>query len=143
MNIVEFLCEKGLTIATAESCTGGMISNLITDCAGSSNCFEMGLVTYSNEAKVNLLGISSESLKKYGAVSPEIALDMSRCIRKLSNADIGIASTGYAENDGVIFISLCAHNLHLQMKYNFNGTRLEIKEQAAKAAIDMVFAKTP
>lgn len=94
--VVELLKEKKLTIATAESCTAGYISKRITDIAGASSVFGFGAVTYSNEIKHKILGVSNETLEKYGAVSEQTAREMAAGIRRVSGADIGISVTGIA-----------------------------------------------
>ena len=92
--------EAGKTLATAESCTGGLIAKRITDVSGSSSMFGYGAVTYANEAKMKLLSVKKETLEKHGAVSPETAAEMAEGVRKLSGADIGVATTGIAGPGG-------------------------------------------
>lgn len=94
--VVKRLKEKGLTIASAESCTGGMFASAVTDIPGASEIFPAGYVTYSNEAKMRDLGVKKETLEKYGAVSRETALEMAEGVRKRSGSDIGISVTGVA-----------------------------------------------
>ena len=94
--VVESLCRKGLTLATAESCTGGLISKRITDISGCSDVFLGGCVTYSNEAKMKLLGVKSETLEAYGAVSEQTAAEMAKGVRERLGADIGVSATGIA-----------------------------------------------
>ncbi len=94
--VVELLKEQVLTIATAESCTAGYISKRITDISGASSVFEFGAVTYSNEIKEKILGVSKNTLIKYGAVSEQTAKEMAAGIRRVSGADIGISVTGIA-----------------------------------------------
>lgn len=93
---VELLKSKKLKLATAESCTGGLISKRITDISGSSEVFEGGVVCYSNRFKENVLGVSPETLKKYGAVSRETAREMVKGVLSLTKADIAVAVTGIA-----------------------------------------------
>lgn len=97
---VKLLREKGLKAATAESCTGGMVSQRITEIPGSSEVFDCGLCTYSNEMKEKLLGVSGETLAEFGAVSKETAAEMAKGVRKVSGADIGVSVTGIAGPDG-------------------------------------------
>lgn len=94
--VIALLKEKNMTIATAESCTAGYISKRITDIAGASSVFGFGAVTYSNEIKHRILGVSNETLEKYGAVSEQTAREMAAGIRRVSGADIGISVTGIA-----------------------------------------------
>src|SRR5574343_1398027 len=84
----------GFRIATAESCTGGMISAALTDVAGSSDVFDRGFVTYSNAAKMDVLGVSAETLAAHGAVSEAIAVEMAAGVRRHSTADLAVAITG-------------------------------------------------
>lgn len=93
---VKLLLEKGLQAAAAESCTGGYVAKRLTDVNGSSAAFQYGFVTYSNEAKVKMLGVSPKTLEKYGAVSPETAAEMAAGARRVSGADIAVAVTGNA-----------------------------------------------
>ena len=94
------LMEKGLTISCAESCTGGMFASALTDIPGISQCFDRGIVTYSNKAKVEELGVQQETLDRYGAVSEQTALEMAAGVRRVSGTDIGISVTGIAGPDG-------------------------------------------
>ena len=98
--VVSLLKAKGKKLATAESCTGGLLSKRITDVPGSSEVFDMGCVTYANQAKEDLLSVSHETLEKYGAVSPETAREMAEGIVRRSGSDLGIGITGIAGPDG-------------------------------------------
>ncbi len=98
--VVKLLTEQGKTIASAESCTGGMLSKRITDVAGASKVFGCGVCSYANETKVRVLGVSEETLAQYGAVSEQTAAEMAAGVRKLAGADIGISTTGIAGPDG-------------------------------------------
>jgi nicotinamide-nucleotide amidase len=91
---------KGLTIATAESCTGGLVAGLLTEIAGSSDVVERGLVTYSNQAKRDLLGVPAEMLERYGAVSEQVARAMAQGALKNSKAQLSVAITGIAGPGG-------------------------------------------
>ncbi len=94
------MCDKGKTVAVAESCTGGLISSLLTDVSGSSEYIKENFVTYANEAKTTYLGVSEETLKKYGAVSPETAKEMVEGLLKNTDCDFAIATTGIAGPTG-------------------------------------------
>lgn len=96
----ERLFEKGFTVATAESCTGGNIAHLITSIAGASNYFKGSVVSYANEAKINVLGVSEELLSKNGAVSESVVVEMAKGVQKLLNVDCAIAVSGIAGPDG-------------------------------------------
>lgn len=99
-SVVRTFTERGKTLAVAESCTGGLISKRITDVPGSSEMLGYGVVTYANEAKMKLLSVKPETLEKHGAVSPETAAEMAEGVRRLSGADVGIATTGIAGPGG-------------------------------------------
>ena len=94
--IAKILIKKSLKIATAESCTGGLISSRLTDISGSSSYIIQNFVTYANEAKINLLGVNPDTINKYGVVSEEVALEMSKGLLKKYNCDIALATTGIA-----------------------------------------------
>lgn len=98
--LVKVLSSKGLKIASAESCTGGLVSKRITDVSGASEVFDCGVCTYANSVKEQLIGVSHETLVKYGAVSAQTAQEMAMGVRKLANADIGISTTGLAGPTG-------------------------------------------
>jgi len=140
------LKEKGLAIATAESATGGMIAHYITNISGSSEYFDRGLVTYSNAAKIDLLGVNEKTLEKYGAVSREVALEMAKGVRKKSKVDIGISTTGIAgptggskdKPVGTVYVGFDSKQKTKVRKYNFEGNRLENKGQFCKAALEFL-----
>lgn len=98
--LVKMLLEKGKTISTAESCTGGLLSKMITDVSGSSEVFGFGVCTYANEAKMKMLSVKEETLKEYGAVSDKTAMQMADGIRNLSGSDIALSLTGIAGPGG-------------------------------------------
>lgn len=106
MTVAEILAaarRQGLRIATAESCTGGMVSAALTDVAGSSDVFDRGFVTYSNGAKVSMLGVSGATLAAHGAVSEEVALEMAEGALRASEADVAVSVTGIAGPGGSEF----------------------------------------
>lgn len=98
--VIKFLQEKGETIATAESCTGGMLSELLTRVPGASNVFELGLVTYAARMKTKLLGVSAEDVDRFGVVSETVASEMLAGLKMQSGADVCISVTGLAGPDG-------------------------------------------
>lgn len=98
--LVDMLRERSLKIASVESCTGGLISKIITDAPGSSEVFDLGITTYSNEMKNKMVGVPNDILERYGAVSPQTAQAMAEGILRVSGADIGIATTGIAGPGG-------------------------------------------
>ena len=140
------LKERGLKIAVAESCTGGLISSRFTNISGSSEYFDQGMVTYNNAAKVESLKVNEDSLEKFGAVSIEIARQMAEGIKAVSGADIGLAVTGImgptgaTENKpvGLVYIGICDDKVCSAKEYKFGDDRLLNKDRTAQAAIDMV-----
>jgi nicotinamide-nucleotide amidase len=141
------LVEKELTLTTAESCTGGMIAVAITDRAGSSNIFDRGFITYSNDAKKEQLGVPAEIIDTFGAVSRECAEAMALGALKNSTADICVSVTGIAgpsggsENKpvGLVFIGIGTLSHHSFVKeYMFEGSRSEIRKQAATEALNLL-----
>jgi nicotinamide-nucleotide amidase len=136
------LKEKRYYLALAESCTGGMVAQAITSVAGSSAWFDCGFVTYSNQAKMDMLGISAQTLEKYGAVSEETATEMALGCLKNSQAQIAGSITGIAGPDGgtadkpvgTVWLAWVGNNLPLKTKvYVFAGNRQQIRQQAAAA----------
>jgi len=140
------LRERGMTIALAESCTGGLIGNLLTNVAGSSRYFQGGFVTYSNQSKTDLLGVSPDTLERYGAVSDQTVREMAQGVRKRLGADLGVAVSGIAGPDGgteqkpvgTVHIGLAAAQAIHSAKYRFWGTRWQIKRNAAAMALDWI-----
>ncbi len=125
---VKALSQKGLTVATAESCTGGLISSLITSVSGASAVFGLGICSYSPEAKNQILKVKSETLEKYGTVSEFTALEMAQNVRLLSKADIGLSVTGVAgpspsENKpvGLVYIALSTDGKTTVKKLNIEN----------------------
>lgn len=140
------LAVNGFTLAVAESCTGGLISQRLTEVPGSSSYFKEGIVTYSNEAKVRLLGVPSDLIGEYGAVSAPVAEAMAEGVRMRADTDFGIAVTGIAGPDGgteekpvgLVYIALSddAHTEH--RKLMLPGDRQLIRWRASQAALDLL-----
>lgn len=138
--------EKRFMIATAESCTGGMISAAITDLAGSSAVFDRGFVTYSNEAKMELLGVRAETLTEYGAVSPQVAEEMAKGALKNSNAQITVSVTGIAgpgggsdeKPIGLVYLGIATADKCESHHRQFQGTRSEIREKTVEEALSLL-----
>jgi nicotinamide-nucleotide amidase len=138
-------------IATAESCTGGMIAMYVTAEAGSSKFFERGFVTYSNEAKSGQLGVNAANIKQYGAVSAEIAAEMAQGAIKNSEADIAVSVTGIAGPDGGTDekpVGLVYIGIHDKLtnetqcfKHVFSGDRTEIRQRTAVTALRHLLLK--
>lgn len=144
--VVSVLRENGLTATCAESCTGGLIAEKLTRIPGSSECFNCGFVTYSNEQKTKLLGVNPETLERFGAVSEETALQMSKGARQAADADIAVAVTGIAgpgggtdeKPVGLVYISICAKDLHKAFRFNLTGGRDTVRERASLHALDLI-----
>jgi PncC family amidohydrolase len=140
------LVTRGLTLVTAESCTGGLVAHRITDVPGSSAYFLGGFVAYANEAKEEILGVRHETLLAHGAVSEETALEMARGARQRLGADLGISTTGIAgpaggtpdKPVGLVYVALSASRVELCQRYVWQGDRLSNKEQSAEAALQLL-----
>jgi nicotinamide-nucleotide amidase len=141
--LVGRLRENGKTVATAESCTGGLIAKRITDVAGSSEIFGYGCVTYANEAKMKLLSVKEESLKAYGAVSEQTASEMAMGVRALSGADVGIATTGIAgpgggtaeKAVGLVYLGIASEKGVRTVKLLLKGDRDRVRILASSNAL--------
>jgi len=139
------LKERGLTISVAESCTGGLVMDKITDVSGSSEYFMGGVVTYSDELKMKILGVKEETLKRVGAVSEEVAQEMAKGVKNLTSTDIGVSTTGIAgptgatptKPVGLVYIGFCSVNEEIVERHIFKGDRRMVKEQAAQAALEI------
>lgn len=144
--INEMLQHNNKTIAIAESCTGGLVSSRLTDIPNASRSYINGVVCYSNESKINMLGVKKETLINYGAVSKETATEMAAGIKKISKTDIGLSITGIAGPDGgteekpvgLCYIGLALDNKIYTYKFLFNGNRLKIKWRASTIALDII-----
>ena len=141
--IAGILTEKKLTIAVAESCTGGLITNRLTDVSGSSEYLERGLVTYSNAAKISMLGVPAEIIEKHGAVSEETARLMAEGVRKIAGTDLGLSSTGIAgptggtkeKPVGTVYIALSDSRQTICRHYSYRWDRKRNKEVFSEAAL--------
>jgi len=138
------LIEKKLTLAVAESCTGGLIGHRITNIPGCSQYFVGDLVTYSNDVKEGVLGVSDETLKAHGAVSEECVREMAAGVRKRTGASVSVATSGIAGPDGgtpdkpvgTVCIALSADDQSFTRRYQFRGTRDWIKLITSQVALD-------
>ena len=145
--LVEKLNEKNMTIATAESCTGGMIGGCITSVSGASNVYNEGYITYSNEAKEKNLGVSHITLETYGAVSENTAREMADGVRRKANADIGIAVTGIAgpgggteeKPVGLVYIGVATQKSVEAHKFIFSGGREEVRKSTVENAVRLAY----
>jgi len=144
--VASLLTEQKKTLAVAESCTGGLITDRLTNIPGSSLYLERGVITYSNESKVQLLGVPAETIETFGAVSEETALLMAEGVRKLSGTDIGIAVTGIAgptggtesKPVGTVYIALSDGKKSVCRHFYFRWERRRIKEISAQWALEIL-----
>ncbi len=144
--VARHLTLKKKTLATAESCTGGLIAHALTNIPGSSSWFKGGVIAYDNEVKINMLSVPRALLIEHGAVSAKVAQQMAEHIRNTLKTDFGIAVTGIAgptggtpqKPVGLVFISASSPRKTLVRKFLFKGTRLSIKKQAAQTALNLL-----
>ncbi len=145
--LVELLARKGLTVACAESCTGGLLSAALTDVPGCSAVLHLSAVTYANSAKMALLGVDWETLSRDGAVSRACVEKMARGIRELADADLGVAVTGIAgpggaseqKPVGTVFIAVSAPHITLTKHCRFGAdkSRAEIRALSVQTALEL------
>ncbi|MGB9792380.1 MAG: competence/damage-inducible protein A [Thermacetogeniaceae bacterium] len=145
--VAELMRSSGLTLGVAESCTGGLIMNYLTDVPGSSEYLRGGIVAYQNEVKLKHLGVKPETLEKFTEVSPNTAMEMAEGIRRLFNSDIGLATTGFAGPTGglpdapigTVYVALSTSQESFYSKLFYPGLgRVTVKTLAAKAALDLL-----
>ncbi len=144
--VVNKLAEKGLTVSTAESCTGGLIGKMLTEVSGASSCYGFGFVTYANEAKMQLLGVKSETLEKYGAVSEETAKEMAEGARRVSGSDIAVSVTGIAgptggtdeKPVGLVYIGVSDKDGTEAFRFVQHGDRERVRNKSALCALDII-----
>ena len=144
--LARLLIQHRKTISTAESCSGGLLAHRLTNIPGSSAYFKLGLVTYHNDAKSQLLKIPAKIIKKYGAVSRPVSVLMAKNIKKILKADFGVGITGIAgptggtphKPVGLTFVAVSTPTKTICLKCLFRGTRLQIKNQAATKAIQLL-----
>ena len=140
------LTSKNATLATAESCTGGKIAQVITSVPGASNYFKGSVVSYATETKISLLGISSELIKEYSVVSFEVAKEMALAVKRIMNTDYAIATTGNAgpskgdgnSEIGTVFIAIATPNNLVVEEFNFGQPRVKVIDRAVNKAFEML-----
>lgn len=139
---------ENFTIATAESCTGGLVASRLTDLSGASNYFKGGVVAYTNEIKKLILNVKSETLEKFGAVSSQTALEMATNVREIFSTTIGLSTTGVAgpltsedKPVGLVFIAIVGEDFSEVKEFHFTGSRTEIKFQAADEVFNLLMRK--
>ena len=144
--VVEHLITLGKTLATAESLTGGGIGAALTAVPGSSAVYKGGVISYTNEIKMSVLGVQQTLLERYGAVSPWVAGEMVSGVRRLMKADIAVSVTGLAGPGGdefgnavgTVFIGYEDHQRSVVNRYRFEGSREEVRAQTVEAAFDLI-----
>ncbi len=144
--ISALLVARGLTLATAESCTGGLVADRITNVPGSSAYFLGGFIAYADEVKEEMLGVRHETLLAHGAVSEEVALEMARGACQRLGAKLGLSTTGIAgptggtrdKPVGLVYVALSAPGLELSRRHLWQGNRLTNKAQSAEAALHLL-----
>ncbi len=150
--LLEACREAGMTIATAESCTGGLVAGCLTEIAGSSDVFERGFVTYSNEAKSELLGVPAAMIARHGAVSEEVAKAMAIGALARSRALMTVAITGVAGPGGgskekpvglVHFASAITGGTTVHERHEFEGNRTDVRREAVRTAIRILADRIP
>ena len=148
-DVVNLLINNGKTIAIAESCTGGFISHMITNIPGASKTFDRGFVCYSNEAKIDVINVEPEVIKKFGAVSEEVARQLAYNVRILSNVDIGIGITGIAGPTGVtpekpvglVYIGISTEEDTIVEKNIFQTDRINFKAKVLERVLQLIKKK--
>jgi nicotinamide-nucleotide amidase len=144
--VISALKERHRSVAVAESCTGGLILNKLTDVPGASEVLSEGVIAYSNDSKIRRLNVRPETLVIYGAVSEKVATEMAAGIRSSANASLGLATTGIAgpsggtakQPVGMVYIAVASRKAVKVRRFTFTGTRTDIKERAANAALSIL-----
>ena len=147
--LVALLVEKNLKIATAESCTGGLVADAIVSVAGASAIFDGGVVSYANRIKEELLGVQLQTLIDYGAVSAQCAAEMAQGVRERMDADVGIATTGLAgpgggtptKPVGTVYVGVAKKEKITVFRLKLSGNRKEIREKTVKVAISCAISE--
>jgi len=147
--VFEFFNNKGLTLSVAESCTGGLLSHYLTYLPGSSNFFTAGIVSYSESAKINILGVSPETIARYGVVSGRTAEEMAERIRLITGSDYSISTTGNLGPDvlegkerGLIYIGVSREGGVVSRELRLDGERNRNKEDACHRALEFLLELT-
>ena len=144
--VLNLLKQKGKTVATAESCTGGMLGELLTSIPGSSAVYPGGVITYCNELKQQVLGVDGALLKKSGAVCAQVAAQMAEGVRKLLGADYGVSTTGVAgpgaddigNPEGLVYIGVAGERNTTVQELHLSGSRDMIRKQASQFVFIML-----
>lgn len=148
VQVGNLLRDGNLTLAVAESCTGGLISHKITNVPGSSDYFDRGVVSYSNRSKLELLDVQEDTLYEHGAVSKDVAAQMAEGIKSLAGTEVGLSTTGIAgpgggteeKPVGLVYVGIAVKKKVRIKKFVFQGDRWENKESAAIKALESLVA---
>lgn len=144
--VAELLKQRGFTVTTTESCTGGLLAGRLLNAAGISQVYKEGYITYSNEAKEKLLSVSHETLKKYGAVSEQTAMEMVQGAAAQAGAQAALATTGIAGPDGgtvekpvgLVYIGCYVNGVTIVEEHRFAGERAQVRSMAVEAALSLL-----
>lgn len=147
--IAKILIHYGITVTTAESCTGGLVAGTLINAEGISASFKEGFITYSNEAKIRYLGVSEKTLEKQGAVSRECALEMAQGAARNTGANAAVAVTGIAGPDGgteekpvgLVYIAVYTNGKTVVKRCHFGGDRNAVRHAAVKEALDLLYCQ--
>lgn len=144
--VADQLAERGLVLAVAESCTGGLLAAVLTERPGASRSFAAGLVTYSDDAKTRILGVRPETIAAYGAVSERVAQEMATGAARVAGADAALAITGIAgpgggtpeKPVGTVWIAVALGDSVRAEVHRFPGDRVQVREESARAALELL-----
>lgn len=144
--IVKFASQKGFTLATAESCTGGLIASALTEISGSSSVFEAGFVTYSNAMKKSILGVKNETLEKFGAVSQQTVKEMAEGAKLKAGVTFAVSTSGIAgptggsaeKPVGLVHYAIATPSETLSFQKTFKGTREDVRLQAVEEVLHLI-----
>ena len=145
--IIHLLKEKGYTVTTAESCTGGLLAGRLLNVSGASEVYNEGHITYSNEAKERLLGVSSKTLAAHGAVSSQTATEMALGAAKMANANVGLSTTGIAgpgggtkeKPVGLVYVGCVINGSVEVQECHFKGSREEVRNAAVEETLQLLW----
>lgn len=140
---------ENFTVATAESCTGGLVASRLTDFSGASNYFKGGVVAYTNDIKKSVLRVKADTIETFGAVSSQTALEMATNVREIFSATIGLSTTGVAgpltsegKPVGLVYVAIVGEDFSEVKEFHFAGSRTEIKFQAADEVFNLMMRYT-
>ena len=146
--VIDNLNKENLTLSTAESCTGGLIGHRLTQVSGSSAVYAGGVISYSNESKIDQLNVNPDNIKNFGAVSEEVAIEMAQNVKEKFNSSIGVSVTGIAGPDGgseakpvgLVYVGYCDEKLSFVQKFNFSSNREANKIRTSQAVLKLILS---